>query len=227
MVSISPFGHGQGVYSPFDEIFDGYTNPVITGTVKGNDALLLWGGEDIHPSFYGERAHPMNECKSTEPSNRDMIEWHLIREAREYGIPMIGVCRGAQMLCAFAGGRLIQHVTNHMHAHEIKTHDGLSMNASANHHQMMEPTGTEYELLAWRECVANTRYEGVDQLTGVPKLLQHGDFIDGINEGCDPEVLWFPDVRGMAIQPHPEWMDKKQEFPKWIVEQVLNFTFGE
>jgi putative glutamine amidotransferase len=222
-LAVSPYGNAWGKFEPFDEVFDEFFNPLVLGTLKGADGLLLWGGEDIHPSFYGQKPHPQNECKSVTPSHRDMIEWHLLREAYTQDIPIFGVCRGAQMLCCFAGGSLIQHTTNHLHAHEIKTKEGLSMQAAANHHQMMEPSNARYDLLAWREAVANTRYEGVDANGNVVEI-KHGDCIV---DGIDPEVVWFPDVRGLAIQPHPEWMDRKSEFSQWIVNQILTYPFGD
>ena len=147
-LAVSPYGNAWGRFFPFDEVYDEFVNPVVAGTLKGCDGLLLWGGEDIHPSFYKQKAHPQNECQAHTPTQRDMLEWHMLREAHGLGIPIYGVCRGAQMLCCFAGGSLIQHTTNHLHAHDIKTHDGLSMRAAANHHQMMEPTEAQYEILS-------------------------------------------------------------------------------
>jgi len=68
------------------------------------DAVLLLGGADISPQWYGERAllcGPINK-------SRDLIEWTLARRALSDGKPIMGICRGHQMLAAAAGGSLYQ-----------------------------------------------------------------------------------------------------------------------
>jgi putative glutamine amidotransferase len=69
--------------------------------------LCLPGGPDIHPSFYGASAHP--ELGPTEPE-LDAFEIALARGALERGMPVIGICRGAQLLNVALGGTLHQHV---------------------------------------------------------------------------------------------------------------------
>jgi putative glutamine amidotransferase len=223
-VAISPFGngcYGNLVSKPFDKIFNQAYNPVLSSIsqVKDADALLLWGGEDIHPSFYREKPHPFNDTKTPEPSYRDMLEWRMLQEAVEHDVPIIGVCRGAQLLCAFAGGSLIQHVSGnfHKHGHEIETYDGLSIFAKANHHQMMMPDNTKHDLLAWVE----NKSEGYGGESG--KDVTTGMYVE---KKIDPEVVYFSDVNGIAIQPHPEWHeDSKDPFCTWILQQLDYFFF--
>ena len=223
-VAISPFGngcYGNLVAKPFDKIFNQAFNPVLSNIsrVKDADALLLWGGEDIHPSFYGQKPHPFNDTKTPDPSYRDMLEWQMLQEAVENDVPIIGVCRGAQLLCAFAGGKLVQHVKGNFHkyGHIIETYDGLSIQASANHHQMMMPDGTEHDLLAW----TTDKSDGYEGDSGA--AITEGMYIE---KQIDPEVVYFRDVNGLAIQPHPEWHEKSDdEFPKWILQQIEYFFF--
>jgi hypothetical protein len=85
----------------------------IRDDFKDIDCLLLWGGEDIHPSFYREAPHPRNETQQAAPSERDIHEWKAMLYCKAHNIPMIGVCRGAQFLCVFAGGKLAQDVDRH------------------------------------------------------------------------------------------------------------------
>jgi hypothetical protein len=42
----------------------------------------------------------------------------------------------------------------------------------------------------------------------------------------DPEVLWFRDTKGLAIQPHPEWMPLTSKFNEWVLTQVEHFCFN-
>ena len=69
------------------------------------DGLMLSGGPDIHPAAYGEEPHP-----ALGPTERDLdlFELELVRRADERGMPILGVCRGEQMLNIARGGSLIQ-----------------------------------------------------------------------------------------------------------------------
>ncbi len=71
------------------------------------DALLLIGGADIDPSFYGAERDPLTE--STYP-DRDAFEIAMLRGAIERGMPVLGICRGMQVLNVALGGTLVQHI---------------------------------------------------------------------------------------------------------------------
>ena len=71
------------------------------------DALLVPGGPDVHPGAYGARAHPA--LGPTEPE-LDALELALIHGAEERGLPVLGICRGAQALNVARGGDLHQHL---------------------------------------------------------------------------------------------------------------------
>jgi len=214
-LAYSPFGRGSNV-TPFNEIYKSYFDAVQKGSLEGADALLLWGGEDIHPMFYKQKAHPSNDCKTKDPSYRDMVEWELMREAYARGIPIIGVCRGAQFLSVFSGGTLIQDCKGHFSGHGITTYDGLSLHAAANHHQMMNPAPGTYDLLAWAEIPIGTdkQIEECKPATG-----------ELVDKKIDPEVLWFSETKGLAIQPHPEWMPSTSKFVEWTLAQIEHFCF--
>jgi putative glutamine amidotransferase len=75
------------------------------------DGICLSGGPDLDPEAYGARErHP--ELGETEPS-LDAFELALARAALARGVPILGVCRGAQALNVAAGGTLHQHVDGH------------------------------------------------------------------------------------------------------------------
>lgn len=71
------------------------------------DALLVPGGPDIHPAAYGAVPHP--ELGPTEPE-LDAFELALVRAADRRGLPVLGICRGAQVLNVARGGNLFQHL---------------------------------------------------------------------------------------------------------------------
>ena len=75
--------------------------------VEEFDALLLTGGGDIDPARYGQTAHP--ETGGVQP-DRDEMEFRLFKRFRLARRPVLGICRGLQIVQVALGGRLIQHV---------------------------------------------------------------------------------------------------------------------
>ena len=71
------------------------------------DGLILAGGADIDPARYGEEPHP--KTKGTWPE-RDAFEVALARRALERDLPLLGICRGMQLMNVARGGTLIQHL---------------------------------------------------------------------------------------------------------------------
>ncbi|OGZ17272.1 MAG: hypothetical protein A2494_00355 [Candidatus Lloydbacteria bacterium RIFOXYC12_FULL_46_25] len=77
----------------------------ICGIMEG---LYLTGGDDIHPSFYGEAIAP--HYVGTLDMSRDQLERELVIYAVEHHIPIFGICRGMQALNVFLGGALYQDI---------------------------------------------------------------------------------------------------------------------
>ena len=71
------------------------------------DGLILAGGNDIDPSCYGADPHP--ETHGTVPA-RDRPELALVRRSVERDMPVLGICRGMQLLNVAFGGTLLQHL---------------------------------------------------------------------------------------------------------------------
>lgn len=193
---------------PFNAIFEKERNLLIH-SMEGCDAIVLWGGTDIPPSFYNQEKHHMTWHH--ENSQRDKLEWEWLHEAIERDIPIIGVCRGAQMLCAAAGGTLFQHVTGHQGSHPIETEDGRVYQSSSAHHQMLNLQSLPeqaYELLAWSKVNLSKKYEDDTGEVAVPAGFK------------EPEVVYFPNIKGLAIQGHPEWHTIQDPFNQYVFELV-------
>jgi putative glutamine amidotransferase len=71
------------------------------------DGLLLTGGGDVDPVFYGEDRHP--SVQDAEPG-RDEFEMDLVRRALDADLPVLAICRGAQVLNVASGGSLVQDI---------------------------------------------------------------------------------------------------------------------
>lgn len=75
--------------------------------LDGLDGLILTGGPDIDPACYGQPPHP---ATNEPPLDRDAWEFALLRGALRRGMPVLGICRGAQVLNVALGGTLHQHL---------------------------------------------------------------------------------------------------------------------
>ena len=88
-------------------------------SLKDLDGVLLSGGGDIDPAIYKEARHP----RTNDPdAARDAFELELARLAIDRDLPMLGVCRGLQVINVAGGGTLIQDIAsevNHPLGHEV------------------------------------------------------------------------------------------------------------
>ena len=80
-------------------------------TAARMDGLLVCGGEDIHPRWYGQEPRPGVELTLNEA--RDDMELPVLEAALKADLPTLGICRGMQALNVVMGGELIQDVENH------------------------------------------------------------------------------------------------------------------
>ena len=122
------------------------------------DALLLAGGADVDPGCYG--AEPHAETSGTWPE-RDRFEIALTRRALERGMPVLGICRGMQLLNVAAGGTLVQHlpdvVGNSDHRH--------TPGAFGDHEVRLAPGSCAARAAgAERLTVKSHHHQGVDRL---------------------------------------------------------------
>ncbi len=214
--------HGEGF--PFDALTD---ETVVVRTPEEltdiNSILVVWGGQDISPDLY---KHPWSRTTHA-GGRRDTDEWALMQAAVKLGIPIIGVCRGAQMLCALAGGCLIQDVRGHLGSHLVVTSEGDTIQVNSIHHQMMEPSMTDHELLAWVKSNRSYAQEGSGW---VPHYLWKDDQEwTPPKDFLEPEFVYFPKVKGFAIQWHPEGMGRNSPANQYVLETIkeklcLNMT---
>jgi len=179
--------------------------------------LLLWGGQDVHPALYA-RPNIASYCIDV-ISDRDKTEAGLIEQAIRKNIPIIGVCRGSQLSCVAAGGTLIQHVDGHTAHHTIVDKDGVTHLVTSTHHQLMYPWDVPHEVLAWAHPSLSKEYIGVTQ-EEMLKVPLHGELY------MEPEVVWFPQIRALAVQPHPEDMETTSSFHSWLRKRVHDYILS-
>lgn len=187
-------------HDPFN-IFSDTTAVSKPEDLDTDGALILWGGEDISPSLYGQDVVHARASKT--PSSRDIVEAQLFHAAVKLGIPIIGVCRGAQLACALSGGTLYQHIDGgHHQDHAVSTFDGQTFWTSSCHHQALNLTKVGHELLAWDKDRVTLAYTDEDAV-----------------EVTIPEVAILTKTNTFAIQGHPEWLSPTHPFVKWCAKE--------
>jgi putative glutamine amidotransferase len=183
------------------------------------DGLLLTGGGDVEPLHYGATAVP--EVHGIDPG-RDAFELALVPAAAAAGIPVLGICRGAQVLNVAMGGTLVQHlpdVSDRPHClrdrsgepvHDVGIEAGTRLAGLAGvdrlpvnslHHQAVDTLGSGLRAVAWADDGVVEAIEGVwSRMLGVqwhPELLPGHPAHDGLFRWLVAEA----DVAVAAIAP--------------------------
>ena len=151
-----------------------------TALFKKLDGLLLPGGADVDPAFYGES---MNGALTPNPE-LDRLELDAARWAIEHEVPMLGVCRGQQVINVALGGSLVQHMEGHApegprdwlhHGFRVEPRSqlaavlgGTSFEVNSHHHQAIKSLGSGLVAVAWAE---DGTIEGVERPSGGGWLL--------------------------------------------------------
>jgi len=158
------------------------------------DGLILAGGADIDPATYGATPHP--KTGATRPE-RDRFELALAHRALERGMPVLGICRGGQMLNVARGGTLHQHLP------EIVGDDRhLEIPGTFSEHEVeLEPGSLAARAAeAERITVKSHHHQGVAELGEGLKATGHA-LPDGTVEALESTehdfalgVLWHPEV---------------------------------
>lgn len=196
---------------PFHKLFTDVKRIDNLQHLKDVDAVVLWGGTDISPFLYGEKPNNFNEAGEL-PSKRDSFEWSVLDYCNKNLIPIIGVCRGAQLMCVYDGGKLIQDVGGHGRGHYVVDIEGKkSFYAAASHHQMMLPKANTV-------LIATAEKRLADFYIGENNAINQFDATFR-----EPEAVFFPDIRGIGFQFHPEWADENDFSVKWSLDKVKEY----
>lgn len=140
-------------------------DPSARAVVARVDALVVTGGADVDPTRYGETPH---ERTTRWRADRDAWELALLAAAAEVGLPVLGVCRGMQLMAVASGGALEQHIPDVVGHEEhspggdaygetlvrtaegsrVRAAEGETVTASCHHHQSVR-THPGYVATAW------------------------------------------------------------------------------
>ena len=154
------------------------------------DGLLLAGGGDIEPARYGAADHPAQYGMDPD---RDRLELELATAAVATGLPVLGICRGVQLLNVAFGGTLVQHLPEgdgrlvhrdeaKQAMHDVEVEQGSRLAAAlgqtraacrSHHHQGLDRIGDGFRPVAW---APDGLVEGIER-----------------DQGWTVGVLWHPE----------------------------------
>lgn len=205
-----------------DRLYDDLFQEVgwrLVGDAGEADLICFTGGSDVSASIYGDKSHPRAFLPDLA---RDLSETALYDYAITNKKSLVGICRGAQLLCALNRGKLVQHMNGHGGgSHEVITLSGGDGDSpriredflvTSSHHQMMLPDASNAEVI-----LVSSKLSGIYEL-------------DDVNHSADLpydiEGVFWEKTRSLGVQYHPEWMEKGSRGRKWFHEQVESRLFN-
>jgi putative glutamine amidotransferase len=181
--------------------------------------LLLTGGEDVHPQFYG---HPEEVKNCTEINiHRDSLEIALIKKALSWGIPILGICRGEQMVNVVLGGTLISDIPTYFQKHnEVRVIHQCDDYLTCYHSVTVVPNTLLRSILKSDSgYVTSNHHQVIENLgRGLRRNVTSGD---NLTEGIEWEN---PDNKSflLGVQWHPERMDIKSDYSGRLLVEFLH-----
>jgi putative glutamine amidotransferase len=172
------------------------------------DGLVLAGGGDVDPASYGARPHP--ETGNTWPE-RDRFELALGHRALERDLPLLGICRGMQMLNVVSGGTLEQHLPEQTGSEDHRHTPGVF----SDHSVRLAPSSLAARAVnSFRSAVKSHHHQGVAEL---------GEGVEASGWSEDDEVIEAIELPGrrfaVGVLWHPE-VDEQSGVIAALVEEA-------
>lgn len=165
--------------------------------LDGVDGLVLTGGEDVDPTWYNTDRSPLLDPPSRE---RDLFELAVFAAARQRELPILGICRGIQLINVALGGTLHQDLPSERPG--PVDHNRAGTRTDRSHTIRLAPESLAAEALGATSIQVNSfHHQGIRDLA--PRLIATGWSEDGlieVVEGAEGEP-WI-----LAVQWHPEEM---------------------
>lgn len=158
------------------------------------DGLVLSGGEDVDPARYGERPSP---ALGSVNRRRDEAEFCALEVAMERQVPVLGICRGAQVLNVALGGTLYQDIATEMPGG--LTHEQTEPWGQRTHHAHVDAGSRLHRIVGEQDLFINSwHHQAIDDVA--PGLVVVARADDGMVEAVEGrDYPWL-----MGVQWHPE-----------------------
>ena len=161
--------------------------------------LILSGGRDVHPSTYG-RKDSLNICVTHR--KRDEVELFLMNSAMRDSLPILGICRGHQILNAILGGDLYQDIPTQYESDSLIVHRDPEEQEYVFHSIQLDTSSALYKLYGTHEFTVNSFHHQAVKVEGNGmRIVAHAT--DGLNEASE----WAKGIEDrwiIGVQWHPE-----------------------
>lgn len=194
----------------------------LSATLDGLDGLLLSGGGDINPLLLGEQ--PLPRLGHICPQ-RDAMELRLVREAYERQVPILGICRGIQVLAAALGGSVYQDLGSQYHDKPLVKHSQDLDRAYASHTVHIEEGSVLSDIFKGQDTInVNSFHHQAVRLPG-SRLRVSARSSDGVAEAV--ESTEYKSIVG--VQWHPECFilagdESMMPLFRWLTSEASSFA---
>ncbi len=204
-------------YVDVDVYFSGYARSILlagglpihlpidanpTEFVPHLDGIVLTGGADIQPHRYGAEPDGHGEYEEV----RDEFEFSLLGAAVARNIPVLGICRGIQLLNVYAGGTLRQHVPSHAR-YDLAPHVRV-------HRIAVRPGTLLSEIYGQEHIEVNSLHHQAIDTVG-PSMVISARAEDGTIEAIE-----LDDHSAIGVQWHPEMHNQHELIFDWLVKKA-------
>ncbi|MEH7417935.1 gamma-glutamyl-gamma-aminobutyrate hydrolase family protein [Neobacillus drentensis] len=161
------------------------------------DGIILSGGEDVDPLFYGEDPHPQLGPTTRE---RDLAEISIAKYALENNIPLLAICRGIQILNVALGGTLLQDISSQVK--EPIQHSQKVARSSETHWVNIQKDSKLFQILDSEQVRVNSlHHQSINKVAKDLRVVAESS--DGIVEAVE---YIYPSTFTVGVQWHPESM---------------------
>jgi gamma-glutamyl-gamma-aminobutyrate hydrolase PuuD len=165
----------------------------VEEVLEALDGLIFSGGSDLDPELYGQRAHA--ETTGIDRA-RDVGELALVRGALARDLPVLGICRGSQVLNVALGGELVQHLPDLVGDDHHEQTPGIF----ARHEVEIAPGSRLAGLIGERAAIKSHHHQGFSRLgEGLEPAARDGDgTVEAIELPARRFTLGLPRATGMS-----------------------------
>ena len=181
------------------------------------DALVLTGGPDIVPRLYNEQPRPGLRGMDYE---RDMMEFQLVREADRAGLPVLGICRGIQVMNAALGGSLYQDLKTEVHG-AVNHAPKAPRHVNTHLVRILPGTLLHYIVGAEQIWVNSGHHQALAETAPglVPAAVADDNIVEAVEKPGHPFFL--------GVQWHPEGTAARDVHSRRIFKALVSAAGGE
>lgn len=185
---------------------------IIESYLESIDGLILSGGHDVYPMNYNEE--PLQKLGQVYP-DRDYFDFKLLELAIKKEIPILGICRGFQLMNVYHGGSLYQDLS--YRENETIKHDQKYTSHITTHSLIVEKETKLFNIFENENLMVNSFHHQILNRIG-EDLIVSARSKDGVAEAIEHKTYDFM----LGVQWHPEMLHKSEMIMNNIFKELIN-----